>query len=408
MVLYRGVVKSSLFFYIFKDFIVSIDDLCGDYYQMIYDDNLNIIDTIEISDFNENGSLEIYGETDDFYYIGYNFFDKKTKQRIDEMEMVESHPNYEEIDRICREGQYFDECVDGALEVYGDIFSGTILPVIFNLEAGRIDLYDKDLANIFVNGNNGYALSFYYYYEDKYSVEFYDSDMNLTQSIILDSYIEPYVLFKDNYFYIFEVKGKPPLPKGRVDEDYYFSVAEYDYNFTKRNQFDLSLLSKEDEINLEPRFGRNFWKILATDDGFVMMTKVNARDESISEEDMQESYDSIQKYSFTYSVDVKDNKNGSILLDKENFKNGETIKYTVQPKKGYKLDKVIVTDANGNKVEIKDYTFVMPSSNITVEAIFVVDNPNTSVFLGRGALLVFLVTWLSFILLKNIKVKRYE
>ena len=61
-----------------------------------------------------------------------------------------------------------------------------------------------------------------------------------------------------------------------------------------------------------------------------------------------------------------------------------------------------------NKIEIRDSSFTMPNSNVTVEAIFVVDNPNTSVFITVGFACIIAVVCYFFIVQKNIKVKQYE
>ena len=99
----------------------------------------------------------------------------------------------------------------------------------------------------------------------------------------------------------------------------------------------------------------------------------------------------------------------AINLDKSNlisleYLKGNLIKQDSYPlyesdkksrtKDGYKLDKVIVIDDRGETIEIKEDSFIMPNSNVTIEAIFIVDNPNTSVFIGIGIGIGFLIKWL--------------
>lgn len=392
-------------FYIFEDFVISIDNLCDEYYQMLYDDELNIIDTIELPDWKDNVSEDLHGETDELYYIGNNFFDKKTKQPLSVDEILTSDSLFEEADSVCREFPNSDECTEKALGVYERAFKGTFIPVYINYEFGEINLENREFANIFINGNNGYAVSFYDESADKYGVEFYDVDMNVINTTLFDSYVEPYVLFKDNYFYIFEIKGKQLEDN---EEIYYFSVTEYDYKFNKRSEYDLSTLTKEEAINLEARAGRYFYNVLPVEDGFVMITKIDSGPLMIDENGRQNLYDSVQKYSFVYNVETKENDNGTISVDKTSSKNGEIVTYNVEAKEGYKLDKVIVTDEFGNSIEIKDSTFTMPSANVTVEAVFVVENPNTSVFLTVSVACILTFVCYFFIVLKNMKVKQYE
>ncbi len=63
---------------------------------------------------------------------------------------------------------------------------------------------------------------------------------------------------------------------------------------------------------------------------------------------------------------------------------GEKITFKVTPEEGYVLGKVRVTDANGNVVTFTDYTFTMPSSDVTIEVTFIKEetteekNPETA------------------------------
>ncbi|MBQ6841244.1 MAG: hypothetical protein IJO63_03925 [Bacilli bacterium] len=71
--------------------------------------------------------------------------------------------------------------------------------------------------------------------------------------------------------------------------------------------------------------------------------------------------------------------NGTVTLDKENALPGETVTITAEANKDYTLDNIVVLDANGNKVDVKDGKFVMPDSATTVKIVFVeVKNPNTA------------------------------
>ena len=88
-----------------------------------------------------------------------------------------------------------------------------------------------------------------------------------------------------------------------------------------------------------------------------------------------------------YTVSVEDVDNGSIKVSPTRASKGSTVTITVTPDEGYELDKLIVTDKNGDKVKLTDkgdgkYTFKMPASKITVEATFaeIETEPETPVF----------------------------
>ena len=72
-------------------------------------------------------------------------------------------------------------------------------------------------------------------------------------------------------------------------------------------------------------------------------------------------------YTITISNDIQ---NGTIVADKSSAAEGETVKLTVNPEAGYKLDAITVTKATGGIVEVENKTFTMPASNVTVSATF--------------------------------------
>ena len=88
-----------------------------------------------------------------------------------------------------------------------------------------------------------------------------------------------------------------------------------------------------------------------------------------------------------YTVSVEDTDNGTVKVSPTRASKGSTVTITVTPDEGYELDKLIVTDKNGDKVKLTDkgdgkYTFKMPASKITVEATFaeIGTEPETPVF----------------------------
>ena len=72
-------------------------------------------------------------------------------------------------------------------------------------------------------------------------------------------------------------------------------------------------------------------------------------------------------------VNVTDSKNGTVTSDKENAAEGEEVTLTIKPADGYVLDTLVVTDSEGNEIEVIDGVFVMPGSDVTVKATFVAE-----------------------------------
>ena len=79
------------------------------------------------------------------------------------------------------------------------------------------------------------------------------------------------------------------------------------------------------------------------------------------------------------TVSTSKSDNGSVSIDKASASKGSTVTVTVKAKDGYKLDKLTITDAKGNAVDVTDkgngkFSFVMPEGKVTVTPTFVADN----------------------------------
>lgn len=79
--------------------------------------------------------------------------------------------------------------------------------------------------------------------------------------------------------------------------------------------------------------------------------------------------------STTYPITVEDSRNGEAESNRHRAERGDTVTITVDPDRGYELDELIVTDKNGDEIEVRrlsngKYTFTMPRSAVTVEAVF--------------------------------------
>ena len=79
------------------------------------------------------------------------------------------------------------------------------------------------------------------------------------------------------------------------------------------------------------------------------------------------------------TVSASTASNGKVSLDKSTAKKGDTVTVTVTPNAGYQLDKLTITDAKGNTVDVTKksdgkFSFVMPEGKVTVTPTFVADN----------------------------------
>ena len=77
----------------------------------------------------------------------------------------------------------------------------------------------------------------------------------------------------------------------------------------------------------------------------------------------------------SYPVSVPRFDNGSVSVTPGSASKGTTVTLTVKPDEGYALDKLTVTDKDGNRLSLSDkgdgkYTFTMPSGKVNVDTAF--------------------------------------
>ena len=90
----------------------------------------------------------------------------------------------------------------------------------------------------------------------------------------------------------------------------------------------------------------------------------------------------------TYPITVKSVKNGDVTASHKSASKGTAVTLTVDPDKGYVLDTLTVLDGKDKEIKLTEkngkYTFTMPASKVTVEAMFKAagNNPFTDVPAG--------------------------
>ena len=90
----------------------------------------------------------------------------------------------------------------------------------------------------------------------------------------------------------------------------------------------------------------------------------------------------------TYAITVKSAKHGDVTASHKSASKGTTVTLTVDPDKGYVLDTLTVLDGKDKEIKLTEkngkYTFTMPASKVTVEAMFKAagNNPFTDVPAG--------------------------
>ncbi len=105
-----------------------------------------------------------------------------------------------------------------------------------------------------------------------------------------------------------------------------------------------------------------------------------------------------EHYALPYNINVDLDGEAEVKANEQSFA-GKKETIEVIPKEGYKVDSIIVTDAEGNVLEVEDNAFTMPASDVNVaikiveieeeiEEPPVIENPNTNAFSITGIAIV--------------------
>ncbi len=112
-------------------------------------------------------------------------------------------------------------------------------------------------------------------------------------------------------------------------------------------------------------------------------------------------------YELPFLVNTKVNGAGTVTAKQIRALTGSSVEFTVTPDPGYVLSVVKVIDSKGNVLTFTNNTFVMPSSDVVIEATFVPINPNTQTFISYIILGICALAGLLTVYLSS-KKKQYE
>ena len=99
----------------------------------------------------------------------------------------------------------------------------------------------------------------------------------------------------------------------------------------------------------------------------------------------------------TYPITVKSAKNGDVTASHKSASKGTTVTLTVDPDKGYVLDTLTVLDGKDKEIKLTEkngkFTFTMPASKVTVEAMFKAAGNNPFIDVPAGSYYEDAVIW---------------
>ena len=121
----------------------------------------------------------------------------------------------------------------------------------------------------------------------------------------------------------------------------------------------------------------------------------NGRLEVNEANDLGTFFEHIERYfikiKLKYDVETVESDYGKFTYDEVLDENGnQYVELNIVPDKGYSIDKIIVTDLNGNKIDVTNNKFYMPMSDVKVEVKYVNGEylPIPDTFLGKSTTLI--------------------
>ena len=227
------------------------------------------------------------------------------------------------------------------------------------------------------------------YYEDKdYNefIEIYNKDYNLIDNIDYDDSTEyPFVKEIDGMIYVTIGTSKLNVYKfnGELYNSYnlsfeYTDLSDYycgTYNVINIYALNNKLFVVYDFYHCPPvRYE------MPNEDVVVDYGKERYVPEAIT-----------QVYSLIYDVDKVNSSSGDFTYEEVTGDDGNVyVELDIKPATGYTVKEIIVTDVNGNKIEVTDNKFIKPMNDVKVEVKYVYGEylPIPDTFLGKSVSLI--------------------
>lgn len=251
-------------------------------------------------------------------------------------------------------------------------------------------IYNEEMGGFFTESDKVYGTGFrnYEYYESEYENRAYYYLNTYKDTLINDGYeiidIDVITVSELNNL-VYKVSGKK-LPL----EDWYNEGIGWRDDYAIGNEYYvLGSIKDLMPVGYEWIWGTTYWTRTA-DQNFDNIYFIDTLGDLCSNEYCGAAIGAgirpivtIKADDVVYKIDTVTDGHGTIKADYIEAKEGTVVKFTVEPMEGYVLGEVKVTDANGNVVIFKDYTFTMPNANVTIEATFIkIDNPNTMTYIS--------------------------
>ena len=382
-------------------------------------------------DYRINNKFFIFENDDVYYYLNNSNFDLETanfylydndgnfigKELVFDSEKItkEQFIKSERLRKIVEIDTYryetiFDEETQRYYSVryYGDEFY-TFDPFIdnsgeyLNFE-DNLDLVDRllgkkyDLFKYFDNNNyyvetifqyEDYFIVYYYTHDENYNYKYYCSIMDIDFNDILvfedTSIDEYYITIYDNLIYrkkddktieIYNLEGLK-IDSININQDFLEDDLDYDCD-----SYDLKFfLIDKNDIHL-------YYVIESCPERIIMRDDNDFIDNSLITD--VPSFISL-KYSLNYEIEKVESSSGDFTYEEVTGDDGNVyVELDIKPATGYTVKEIIVTDVNGNKIEVTDNKFIKPMNDVKVEVKYVYGEylPIPDTFLGKSVSLI--------------------
>ena len=226
-------------------------------------------------------------------------------------------------------------------------------------------IVDRDLTSyvipnntngLFVNDYNGFV-SPYLVTDDEYNevIDYLVDEEGYNESEIINHKILKY----DGNYYTVIKKSGPVFSLIAIDEE------EQNYSITSISQSNFATgVYRYNVVDFSIIAG-NIVVIFDANAGCPTAYSVG---EHIGDKCANNTY--VQLYNIVYNVFTKTDGNGEIKYERKVSEDGEEISFELIPNEDYYLDSVKVYDSKGNPLSVVGNKFVMPSSDVTIEASF--------------------------------------
>ena len=255
----------------------------------------------------------------------------------------------------------------------------------------------------------------YYSIEDEYYAEYYNIK---PKNVISDKEYEKFINYLESelgnlnkrLFINYAIEYNNQYYTVIINEGNIVSLVYADKELT-----DFGLVSlRNDDFLTDELISRTF--LLSNNNGITLLSTIGDGCDVANTIDYYPAHQSsdgdtcgtnviFQTYTPIYNIETKTDGNGTIKV-LSTAKSGEGVTFEITPKEGYVLGVVKVTDKDGNVLTFTDYKFTMPSSDVTIEATFLPENPETSDLITY-IILLFGLTTLFIIYIKNEQKRKY-